>query len=157
MARTDIPERIDAVLGIVRERRPEKAQYLLDHKPKNHALQYYNLGKRIFLSARSPSGELRGGVPEQAIDRLNEAIRRDPDFFRPYLLQAIIFNAAGIASGGRVRGVRGASGAVHPVERSRRTRDVRPCARDSRHEPRWGLGRFGYLLSVVHERVELAT
>jgi len=94
VARTDIPERIDAVLGIVRSSRPEKAQYLLDHKPKNHALQYYNLGKRMFLSARSPSGELRGGVPDQAIDRLNEAVKRDPDFFRPYLLKAIIYNAA---------------------------------------------------------------
>ncbi|MBI5905012.1 MAG: redoxin domain-containing protein [Deltaproteobacteria bacterium] len=94
VAKTDIPEKIDAVLGIVREKRPEKAQYLLDHKPKNHALQYYNLGKRMFLVARSPSGELRGGVPESAIDRLNEAIRRDPDFFRPYLLKAIIYHAA---------------------------------------------------------------
>ncbi|RJP22290.1 MAG: hypothetical protein C4529_06190 [Deltaproteobacteria bacterium] len=94
VAKTDIPEKIDAVLGIVREKRPEKAQYLLDHKPKNHALQYYNLGKRMFLVARSPSGELRGGVPDSAIDRLNEAIRRDPDFFRPYLLKAIIYHAA---------------------------------------------------------------
>ena len=94
VAKTDIPERIDAALGIVREKRPEKAQYLLDHKPKNHALQYYNLGKRMFLVARSPSGELRGGIPESAIDRLSEAIRRDPDFFRPYLLKAIIFHAA---------------------------------------------------------------
>jgi len=94
VAKTDIPEKIDAALGIVREKRPEKAQYLLDHKPKNHALQYYNLGKRMFLVARSPSGELRGGIPEAAIDRLSEAIRRDPDFFRPYLLKAIIFHAA---------------------------------------------------------------
>ncbi|HWS15792.1 MAG TPA: redoxin domain-containing protein [Candidatus Methylomirabilis sp.] len=94
VARTDIPERIDAILGIVRPSRPEKAQYLLDHKPKNYALQYYNLGKRLFLSARSPSGELRGGVPQDAIDRLDEAIKRDPDFFRPYLLKAIIYDAA---------------------------------------------------------------
>ena len=94
IAKTDLPEKIDAVLGIVREKRPEKAQYLLDHKPKNHALQYYNLGRRMFLMARSASGELRGGVPDSAIDRLNEAIRRDPDFFRPYLLKAIIYHAA---------------------------------------------------------------
>ena len=94
IAKTDLPEKIDAVLGIVREKRSEKAQYLLDHKPKNHALQYYNLGKRMFLLARSPSGELRGGVPESAIDRLNEAIRRDPDFFRPYLLKAMVYHAA---------------------------------------------------------------
>jgi peroxiredoxin len=94
VAKDDIPERIDAFLGIVREKRAESAQYLLDHKPKNYALQYYNLGKRIFLGALSPLGELRGGVPESAIDRLNEAIRRDPDFFRPYLLKAIIYHAA---------------------------------------------------------------
>ena len=95
VAKDDIPERIDAFLGIVREKRPESARYLLDHRPKNHALQYYNFGKRLFLMARSPSGELRGGVPQNAIDRLDEAIRRDPDFFRPYLLKAIIYHAAG--------------------------------------------------------------
>ena len=95
VAKDDIPERIDAFLGIVREKRPNGVQYLLDHKPKNYALQYYNLGKRIFLGALSPSGELRGGVPQSAIDRLDEAIKRDPDFFRPYLLKAIIYHAAG--------------------------------------------------------------
>jgi peroxiredoxin len=94
VAKDDIPERIDAFLGIVREKRAESAQYLLDHKTKNHALQYYNLGKRLFLTARSPSGELRGGVPLSAIERLDEAIRRDPGFFRPYLLKAIIYHAA---------------------------------------------------------------
>jgi peroxiredoxin len=94
VARDDIPERIDAFLGIAREKRPNGVQYLLDHKPKNYALQYYNLGKRIFVGALSPSGELRGGVPQDAIDRLNEAIRRDPEYFRPYLLKAIIYHAA---------------------------------------------------------------
>jgi peroxiredoxin len=94
VAKDDIPERIDAFLGIAREKRPNGVQYLLDHKPKNYALQYYNLGKRIFLGALSPSGELRGGVPQSAIDRLDEAIKRDPDFFRPYLLKAIVYHAA---------------------------------------------------------------
>ena len=94
----DIPERIDAFLGIPREKRPEKAQYLLDHKPKNYALQYYGMGKQMFLLERPPSGELKG-VPETAIERLDEAIRRDPDFFRPYLLKAIIFDLA--KAGGR--------------------------------------------------------
>ncbi len=89
----DIPERIDAFLGIARAKRPEKAQYLLDHKPKNYALQYYGMGKQIFLLERSPSGELKA-VPETAIERLDEAIRRDPDFFRPYLLKAIVFDLA---------------------------------------------------------------
>jgi len=93
VARDDIPDRIDAFLGIEKEKRPEKTQYLLDHKPKNHALQYYNLGKALFTMARSPSGSLKS-VPENAIERLDEAIRRDPDFFRPYLLKTIIFDMA---------------------------------------------------------------
>jgi hypothetical protein len=94
VARYDIPDRIDAFLGIEKEKRPEKTHYLLDHKPKNHALQNYNLGKSMFTFARSPSGGLKG-VPENAIERLDEAIRRDPDFFRPYLLKTIIFDMAG--------------------------------------------------------------
>jgi len=93
VARDDIPGRIDAFLGIVKEKPVEKAQYFLEHKPKNYALQYYNLGKRLFLAARSPSGELKG-VPDTAIERLDEAIRRDPDFFRPYLLKAIVLDLA---------------------------------------------------------------
>jgi peroxiredoxin len=94
VARDDIPDRIDAFLGIARGKRAEKSQYLLDHKPKNHALQYYNLGKTMFSFARSPSGGLKS-VPENAIERLDESIRRDPDFFRPYLLKTIIFDMAG--------------------------------------------------------------
>jgi len=94
VARDEIPERLDALLGIEKKKRPEKTQYLLDHKPKNHALQFYNLGKALFSMARSPSGRLPR-VPENAIDRLDEAIRRDPDFFGSYLLKAIIFDKAG--------------------------------------------------------------
>lgn len=93
VARDDIPERLDAFLGILREKRAEKAQYLLDHKPKNNALMYYNLGKRLYLVARTPSGDLKA-IPENAIERLDEAIRRDPDYFRPYLLKAIILHQA---------------------------------------------------------------
>jgi hypothetical protein len=100
IARDDIPDRIDAFLGIEKKKRPEKSQYLLDHKPKNHALQYYNLGKMMFTFARSPSGDLKG-APESAIERLDEAIRRDPDFFRPYLLKTIIFDMADLRHGGR--------------------------------------------------------
>jgi tetratricopeptide (TPR) repeat protein len=96
-ARDDIPDRIDAFLGIVKEivkeKRAEKTQYLLEHTPKNRALYYYNLGKLLFLIARSPSGGLKA-VPETAIEHLDEAIRRDPDYFRPYLLKAIIFDMA---------------------------------------------------------------
>lgn len=93
VARDDIPERIEAFLGIARKKREEKAQYLLDHRPKNNALTYHNLGKRLYILARSPSGDLKE-VPETAIERLEEAIRRDPDFFWPYLLKAIVLHQA---------------------------------------------------------------
>jgi hypothetical protein len=75
IARDDIPDRIDAFLGIEKKKRPEKSQYLLDHKPKNHALQYYNLGKMMFTFARSPSGDLKG-APESAIEHLRHGGRR---------------------------------------------------------------------------------
>ncbi len=91
MARDEIPGRLDAYLGIAREKPPENVRYLLEHRPKNYALQYYNLGKQLFLSGRSPSGELKT-VPVTAIERLDEAIRRDPAFFRPYLLKAVIYD-----------------------------------------------------------------
>lgn len=93
IAQDDIPDRIDAFLGIVKEKRAEKAQYLLDNKPKNYALQYYNLGKQLFLSERSSLGELKR-IPETAIERLDESIRRDPDYFKPYMLKAIILTLA---------------------------------------------------------------
>jgi len=95
VARDDIPDRLDAFLGIARARQPRTERYLLEHKPKNYALQYYNLGKTMFLLSRSPSGDLRS-VPGTAIDRLDEAIRRDPGFFRPYLLKAIIYDLASV-------------------------------------------------------------
>ncbi len=93
VAPEEITEKLDAFLGIARVKRAEAAQVLLDRKPKNFALQYYNLGKNMFVIARSPSGELKA-VPENAVSRLDEAIKRDPDYFRPYLLKVIIFDMA---------------------------------------------------------------
>ncbi len=93
VAPEEITEKLDAFLGIAKVKRAEAAQVLLDRKPKNFALQYYNLGRNMFVIARSPSGELKA-VPETAVERLDEAIKRDPDFFRPYLLKAIIFDKA---------------------------------------------------------------
>ena len=93
-ARDDIPERLDAFLEIARGKRAGKSRFLPDHTPKNLALQYYNLGKTIFSSARSLSGGLKN-VPEIAIGHLDESIRHDPDYVRPYLLKTIIFDMAG--------------------------------------------------------------
>jgi tetratricopeptide (TPR) repeat protein len=93
VARDEIPERLDAFLGIPPAKRPEATEYLLSHTPKNHALQYFNLGKRLFLLARTGKG-LLPVVPENAIEKLDEALRRDPDYLDPLLLKAIVFNEA---------------------------------------------------------------
>lgn len=93
VARDDIPGRLDAFLGIAGEKPPGRTRYLAERRPENGALESYDLGKRTFLLSRSPSGKLHD-VPGTAIDRLDEAVRRDPDFFRPYLLKAIIYDLA---------------------------------------------------------------
>jgi peroxiredoxin len=93
VARDEIPERLDAFLGIPRRQRPEATEYLLAHTPKNHALQYFNLGKRLFHTARTGKG-LLPVVPENAIEKLDEAIRRDPEYLDPRLLKAVIFQEA---------------------------------------------------------------
>jgi peroxiredoxin len=93
VARDEIPEHLDAFLGIPRAKRPEATEYLLAHIPKNHALQYHNLGKRLFMTARTGKG-LLPVVPENAIEKFDEALRRDPDFLDPLLFKAIVFNEA---------------------------------------------------------------
>jgi peroxiredoxin len=93
VARDEIPEHLDAFLGIPKKRRPEATEYLLAHTPKNHAMQYYNFGKRLFVSARTSRG-LLPVVPENAIEKLDEAIRRDPEYLDPLLLKGIVFNEA---------------------------------------------------------------
>jgi peroxiredoxin len=93
VARDEIPDRLDAFLGIPPRKLPEATEYLLAHKPRNHAMQYFNLGKRLFLMARTGKG-LLPVVPENAIEKLDEAIRRDPDYLDPLLLKAIVFNEA---------------------------------------------------------------
>ncbi|HEY5997200.1 MAG TPA: redoxin domain-containing protein [Candidatus Deferrimicrobiaceae bacterium] len=93
VARDEIPERLDAFLGIPPPKRPEATEYLLAHTPRNHAMQYFNLGKRLFLLARTGKGVLPV-VPANAIEKLDEALRRDPDYLDPLLLKAIVFNEA---------------------------------------------------------------
>lgn len=93
VARDEIPALLDAFLGIPPPKRPEATEYLLAHTPKNHALQYFNLGRRLFLLARTSRG-LLPVVPENAVEKLDEALRRDSNYLDPLLLKAIVLNEA---------------------------------------------------------------
>lgn len=92
-ARLDLPERIEEFAGIAKPKDMTAEKARASRVPKNHAQQFFNLGKMMFQNARSPSGELRG-IPDSAIDRFDEAIRRDPEYPRPHVLLAILFQMA---------------------------------------------------------------
>lgn len=94
VAKTEIPERLDAFLG---KKPPEAAKGLAvaEKVPRNHALMYYNLGKRLFQLARSGRTGKLAGVPDGAVQKLDEAVARDPAYVRPKLLKAIVYHLAG--------------------------------------------------------------
>lgn len=94
IAKDEIPAMINAYLGIEEEKPPLRVRYLLDHKPKNKALLRYNLGKNLYKRYLSIKGEL-ARVPPGVIKQLDTAIERDPDFYAPYLLKAIIYQKTG--------------------------------------------------------------
>jgi peroxiredoxin len=94
VAKDEIPERVEAFLG----RKPAgeaKGVAVAEKVPRNHALMYYNLGKRLFLIARSKRTGKLAGVPEGAVLKLDEAAARDPSYLRPKILKAIVFHLAG--------------------------------------------------------------
>lgn len=91
IARDEIPKMVNDYLGIEEEKPSMRVQYLLDHKPKNKALLRYNLGRNIYKRFMSLKGELKR-VPDGAIKQLDTANERDPDFYAPYLLKAIIYH-----------------------------------------------------------------
>lgn len=92
-AREDVPARLDAMLGIVKEEKTAEAKTLLEKPPKGGALQMYNLGKKLLLSSRSLSGELKA-LPDSALARLDDAIRKDPDYVRPYVAKSFVYHLA---------------------------------------------------------------
>lgn len=91
IARNEIPEMLNNFLDIVEDKPPLRVQYLLDHKPKNNALLSYNYGKTIYKRYLSLKGDLKH-VPEDSLKQLNRANEKDPDFYAPYLLKAVIFH-----------------------------------------------------------------
>ncbi len=94
IARDEIPKMVNSYLGIAEERAPIRVQYLLDHQPKNKALLRYNLGRNLYKRYLSLKGELKN-VPAGAVKQLDEAMGRDPDFYAPYILKAIIYHKTG--------------------------------------------------------------
>ncbi len=94
VAKDEIPGMLRSFLGIKEEKKPEEVQYLIAKKPKNHALLYYNLGKTLFKRYVSLKDELKR-VPKRVIAKLDEASKRDPSFYGPYMLKAIIYHKAG--------------------------------------------------------------
>ena len=80
--RADLPRAIRVALGLVTE---EEAEVVEEYVPKNHALMYYNMGKRLYDK----------GQEEKAEGQLLQALERDPDFIRPHLLLGIYYKKSG--------------------------------------------------------------
>lgn len=91
IARHEMPEMLNDFLGIKEEQPPIRDLYLLSHKPKNKALLRYNLGRNLYKRYLPLNGEL-AHVPKGVITQLDISSERDPDFYRPYLLKAIIYH-----------------------------------------------------------------
>ncbi|NIO17037.1 MAG: redoxin domain-containing protein [Deltaproteobacteria bacterium] len=92
-AREELKSMLNAFLGIEEKKPTEEVRYLMAKKPKNNALLFYNLGKNLYKRYVSMKDELTR-VPRNAVDKLDDSIERDPDFYSPYLLKAIIFHKA---------------------------------------------------------------
>lgn len=80
--RADLPQAVRVALGIVTE---EETEVVEEYVPKNHALMYYNMGKRLYEK----------GQEEKAEGQLLQALERDPDFIRPHLLLGIYYKKTG--------------------------------------------------------------
>lgn len=80
--RGDLPQAVKVALGLVTE---EEAEVVEEYVPKNRALMYYNMGKRLYDK----------GQEEKAEGQLLQALERDPDFIRPRLLLGIYYKKSG--------------------------------------------------------------
>jgi tetratricopeptide (TPR) repeat protein len=80
--RSDLADGIRKALGLPtsEELRPPEP-----YMPKNHAMMYFNFGKRL----------MEKGQEEKAEAKLLEAVERDPDFVRPRLLLGVYFKKTG--------------------------------------------------------------
>lgn len=80
--RSDVPKAVKLALGLVSE---EEIEVVEAYVPKNHALMYFNMGKRLYNK----------GHEEKAIPKLLESVERDPDFKRPRVLLGLYYKKSG--------------------------------------------------------------
>jgi peroxiredoxin len=80
--RGDLTEAVKLALGLVTEKEEEVVE---EYVPKNHALMYYNMGKRLYGK----------GQEEKAEAQLLQSVERDPDFVKPHLLLGIYYKKTG--------------------------------------------------------------
>lgn len=80
--RGDLPGAVKRALGLAAE---EEVAVAEEYVPKNRALMYYNMGKRLYEK----------GQEEKAEKQLLESVERDPEYVKPRLLLGIIYKKTG--------------------------------------------------------------
>lgn len=80
--RTDLPDAVKRALGLITE---EEVAVVEEYVPKNRALMYYNMGKRLYEK----------GQEEKAEKQLLDSVERDPEYVKSRLLLGIIYKKTG--------------------------------------------------------------
>jgi tetratricopeptide (TPR) repeat protein len=80
--RGDLPEAVKKALGLISA---EDVVVVEEYVPKNSALMYYNMGKRLYEK----------GQDEKAEGQLLQSVERDPEFIKPHLLLGVYYKKIG--------------------------------------------------------------
>lgn len=80
--RSDLTDAVKRSLGLITE---EEVAVVEEYVPKNRALMYYNLGKRLYEK----------GQEEKAVVQLLESVERDPDYVKSHVLLGILYKKTG--------------------------------------------------------------
>jgi Flp pilus assembly protein TadD len=81
--RSDLPDAVKLSLGLITK---EEKEVVEEYVPKNRALMYYNMGKRLYEK----------GQEEKAEGQLLQSVERDPDFIKPHVLLGIYYKKNGL-------------------------------------------------------------
>lgn len=80
--RGDLPQAVKMALGLISA---EEVEVVVEYVPKNRALMYYNMGKRLYEK----------GQEEKAEAQLLQSVERDPDYIKPHLLLGVYYKKTG--------------------------------------------------------------